>query len=229
MTLWLKKKEVIPHQCQSMFMYRFPIPHLKSVACILSHIYLFGRWTLMPFDERMPLPFWSFCWGNWTDFDRFRRLRVLPCFPVCHPRSKLRAVWSSGFPLKSKEKLSGVTRWAFIIPPSFYCTNDRTTCSSVKVRMSHMTEVVDEDTGMPARSWGAMWGWGVEWEDVNVFETVQYDGKDILQSLFSPIEIQNFYTVSLYSTKRYFLSLFKFIIQLKIFGLDFSYYMQCIK
>lgn len=49
-------------------------------------------------------------------------------------------------------------------PPSLYCTNDRTTCTSVRVRMSHMTEVVEEDTGMSARSWGAMWGWGVEWE-----------------------------------------------------------------
>lgn len=60
-------------------------------------------------------------------------------------------------------------RIALLSPPSFYCTNDRTTCSSVRVRMSHMTEVVEEDTGMSARSWGAMWGWGVEWEDVAVF------------------------------------------------------------
>lgn len=71
----------------------------------------------MPFDERMLLSFWSYCWRNWTNFDRFRRLRVLPCFPVCHPLSKLRAVWSSTSPPRSKEKLSGVPRWAFIFAP----------------------------------------------------------------------------------------------------------------
>lgn len=125
-------------------MNRLPIPHLQSLTYIVRYIYFFGCWTLMPFDERILLPFWSYCWGKWTDFDRFRRLRVLPCFPVCHPLPKLRTVWSSSSPLKSREKLSGVPRWAFIFAPSFYCTNDRTTCTSVKVRMSHMTEVVED-------------------------------------------------------------------------------------
>lgn len=45
--------------------------------------------------------------------------------------------------------------------------------------MSHMTEVVEEDTGMCARSLRAMWeGWSEE--------TVENDREDILQNLFLP-------------------------------------------
>lgn len=149
-------------------MKRCPPPRMYNLHL---QVYLFfGHWTLIPFDEGMQLLFLKLLLG---ELDRFWQVQTSPSAALFScVSSSLQIEKCLKLKLSTEEQREAL--WSAVLgcylhPPSFYCTNDRTTCSSVRVRMSHMTEVVEEDTGMSARSWGAMWGWGVEWEDVGVF------------------------------------------------------------
>lgn len=77
-------------------------------------LYLFVcRWTLMPFECRFLSEAIVAGTGQILTGSDVSEC----CLVLCHPLSKFRAVWSSSLPLKSKDKLSGVPRWAFILPP----------------------------------------------------------------------------------------------------------------